>query len=99
MILRRRPRLWARLQWLRDSRDQRLQWIYTRLQAVGRCDVSDAVPLDFWEEARTLQKNLKCWILFKDWSWWKLFQNSKPLLVRVDYDGMIKELEAKAARG
>jgi len=36
------PENWARFQWLRDSHDERLQWAYTRLQAVGRCDVSDA---------------------------------------------------------
>jgi len=37
-----KPEHWALFQWLRDSRDERLRWMYTRLQAVGRCDVSDA---------------------------------------------------------
>ena len=36
------PKQWAAFQWMRDSRDERLQWIYTRLQVEGRCDVSDA---------------------------------------------------------
>lgn len=36
------PENWARFRWLRDSQDSRLRWVYTRLQAVGRCDVSDA---------------------------------------------------------
>ena len=36
------PENWAQFQWLRDSRDERLRWVYTRLQAVGRCNVSDA---------------------------------------------------------
>ncbi len=33
---------WAQFHWMRDSSDARLPWIYTRLEAEGRCDVSDA---------------------------------------------------------
>jgi hypothetical protein len=33
---------WALFGWMRDSRDARLRWLFTRLEAEGRCDVSDA---------------------------------------------------------
>ena len=36
------PEQWKLFQWMRDSQDERLRWIYARLQTLGRCDVSDA---------------------------------------------------------
>ncbi len=36
------PAQWALFHWMRDSRDQRLKWLFTRLEAEERCDVSDA---------------------------------------------------------
>ena len=36
------PAEWALFHWMRDSSDARLRWLFTRLQAEGRCDVSDA---------------------------------------------------------
>jgi hypothetical protein len=36
------PAQWAMYNWMRDSADQRLGWIFSRLQVVDRCDVSDA---------------------------------------------------------
>jgi len=33
---------WALFHWMRDSQDKRLRWLFTRLEAEGRCDVSDA---------------------------------------------------------
>jgi len=39
------PQQWALFQWMRDSSDERVKWIYTRLQAIGRADVSDSTIL------------------------------------------------------
>jgi len=36
------PAEWALFEWMKDSSDTRLRWLFTRLQAEGRCDVSDA---------------------------------------------------------
>lgn len=36
------PAEWALFHWMRDSRDERLRWLFTRLEAEERCDVSDA---------------------------------------------------------
>ncbi|MDO8544246.1 MAG: hypothetical protein Q7S40_27725 [Opitutaceae bacterium] len=51
------PEQWAKWQWMRDSADQRLGWIFSRLQVEGRCDVSDATMTYFLltgdEEATT----------------------------------------------
>lgn len=41
------PAQWALFQWLRDSSDERLRWLFTRLQAEERCDVSDATMTYF----------------------------------------------------
>lgn len=41
------PEQWAKWHWMRDSADQRLGWIFSRLQVVDRCDVSDATMTYF----------------------------------------------------
>jgi hypothetical protein len=41
------PAQWALFHWMRDSRDQRLRWLFTRLEAEKRCDVSDATMAYF----------------------------------------------------
>ncbi len=86
------------LAWLEEQREKKLGQMVISIQAGARGWIARSAYRKIGLQsaaARTLQKNLKCWVLFKDWTWWKLFQNSKPLLVRVDYDAMIKDLEAK----
>ena len=41
------PAEWALFHWMRDSSDARLRWIFTRLEAEERCDVSDATMAYF----------------------------------------------------
>jgi hypothetical protein len=41
------PKQWAMYHWMRDSRDARLGWIYSRLEVEDRCDVSDATMTYF----------------------------------------------------
>jgi hypothetical protein len=41
------PAQWALFHWMRDSRDERLRWLFTRLEAERRCDVSDATMTYF----------------------------------------------------
>jgi hypothetical protein len=41
------PEQWAMYRWMRDATDRRLGWIYSRLQVVDRCDVSDATMTYF----------------------------------------------------
>ena len=41
------PEQWALYHWMRNSKDPRLGWIYTRLETEGRCDVSDATMTYF----------------------------------------------------
>ncbi|OHB77012.1 MAG: hypothetical protein A2Z25_22510 [Planctomycetes bacterium RBG_16_55_9] len=41
------PEQWALYHWMRDSKDPRLGWIYSRLEVEGRCDVSDATMTYF----------------------------------------------------
>ncbi len=41
------PAQWALYHWMKDSKDARLGWIYTRLEVQERCDVSDATMTYF----------------------------------------------------
>ncbi len=41
------PEQWSLYQWLRDSRDSRLNWIFTRLEAELRADISDSTMTFF----------------------------------------------------
>jgi hypothetical protein len=41
------PAQWALFHWMLDSRDERLRWLFTRLEAEERCDVSDATMTYF----------------------------------------------------
>lgn len=41
------PAQWRLYEWLRDSSDSRLNWIFTRLEAEKRCDISDATMTYF----------------------------------------------------
>jgi hypothetical protein len=41
------PAQWALFHWMRDSSDQRLRWLFTRLEAEERCDMSDATMTYF----------------------------------------------------
>jgi len=41
------PGQWRLYRWLRQSADARLRWIYTRLEAEGRADISDATMTYF----------------------------------------------------
>jgi myosin heavy subunit len=86
------------LAWLEEQREKKLGQMVVSIQAGARGWIARSAYRKIGLQtaaAKTLQKNLKCWVLFKDWSWWQLFNKSKPLLERVDYDAIIKELEAK----
>jgi hypothetical protein len=41
------PEQWRLYHWLRDSRDANLRWIFSRLEAEGRADISDATMTYF----------------------------------------------------
>jgi hypothetical protein len=41
------PAQWSLYYWLRDSGDSRLRWIYSRLEAEKRCDISDSTMTYF----------------------------------------------------
>ncbi len=41
------PEQWSLYSWLKDSSDERLRWIYSRLEAEKRCDISDSTMTYF----------------------------------------------------
>lgn len=43
--------------------------------------------------ATVIQANIRAWMEFKNWPWWKLFQRARPLLKRVNIEATLKEKE------
>ena len=89
------------LAYLEEAREKKLGDMVVSIQSAARAWIARSAYKKIGHQtaaAKTLQKNLKAWIFFKDWMWWKLFILSKPLLSKVDYDGEIKDLEAKAEK-
>ncbi len=88
------------LAWLEEQREKKLGQMVISIQAGARGWIARSAYRKIGLQtaaARTLQKNLKAYVAFKEWAWWQLYVATKAsgLLVRVDYDAMIKELEAK----
>jgi myosin heavy subunit len=88
------------LAWLEEQREAKLGQMVISIQAGARGWIARSAYKKIGLQtaaARTLQKNLKSWILFKEWGWWKLFRAAKEggHLTRVDYDAIIKDLEKK----
>jgi len=86
------------LAWLEEQREKKLGLMVVSIQAGARGWIARSAFRKIGLQtaaARTLQKNLKSWINFKEWGWWKLFQTARPQLTRVDYDAIIKDLEGK----
>jgi myosin protein heavy chain len=44
--------------------------------------------------AKIIQQNLRAWLEFKNWPWWKLYQKARPLLKRRNFEKEVEEREA-----
>jgi len=44
---------------------------------------------------RIIQRNIRVWVGFKNWPWWKLFAKVKPLFKSRNFDLEIKEKQGK----
>jgi len=88
------------LAWLEQQREAKIGQMVIAIQNASRGWVARSAYKKIGLQtaaARTVQKNVKSWIAFKEWGWWKLLTAAKQsgALVRVDYDAIIKELEGK----
>ena len=60
------------LAWLEEQREKKLGQMVISIQAGARGWIARSAYRKIGLQtaaAKTLQKNLKCWVLFKDWSW------------------------------
>uniref|UniRef100_H2Z1P7 Myosin motor domain-containing protein n=1 Tax=Ciona savignyi TaxID=51511 RepID=H2Z1P7_CIOSA len=80
---------------LEDQRDTILSIIMTKMQAKARgklMRIEFKKMLERQRAAKAIQRNIRKFLQFRDWQWWKLYTKVKPLLnvVRVE-----DELKAK----
>merc|ERR1712042_49458 len=83
---------------LEDIRDEILAVIMTKLQARARgklMRVEFLAMLARVRAARTIQTNIRKFLGFRDWPWWKLFTQVKPLLRNKEEEEAAKKKEAE----
>lgn len=44
---------------------------------------------------RIIQRNIRAYVSFKNWTWWKLFSKAKPMLKRVNFENQLKEKQTQ----
>merc|ERR1712135_185236 len=83
---------------LEEKRDEFLAVIITKLQARARgklMRVEFLAMLARVRAARTIQNNIRKFLGFRDWGWWKLFTCVKPLLKNKEEEEAAKKKEAE----
>jgi myosin heavy subunit len=95
------------LAWIEEQREAKLSKLIIGIQAAARAYLGRAHYAELKEttvSAIIIQQNLRAYLEFKNWAWWKLFQKARPLLKRrnfekeiQDKDNQIKDLGEKLA--
>merc|ERR1719334_2577692 len=83
---------------LEEKRDEFLAVIITKLQARARgklMRIEFLAMLARVRAARTIQNNIRKFLGFRDWGWWKLFTCVKPLLKNKEEEEAAKKKEAE----
>jgi myosin heavy subunit len=83
---------------LEDLRDECLAVVITKLQARARgklMRIEFLAMLARVRAARCIQKNIRKFLGFRDWSWWNLFTKVKPLLKNAEAEAEAKAKEAE----
>merc|ERR1712038_1184133 len=85
---------------LEDKRDDLLAIIITKLQA--RCRgklmrIEFKKMIDRHRAATCIQRNIRKFVQFRDWHWWKLYTKVKPLLNTVKAEDELKAKDAAIA--
>merc|ERR1712136_436953 len=83
---------------LEDIRDEILAVIMTKLQARARgklMRVEFLAMLARVRAAKCIQKNIRKFLGFRDWSWWNLYTKVKPLLKNAEAEAEAKAKEAE----
>merc|ERR1712050_585986 len=83
---------------LEDLRDEILAVIITKLQARARgklMRIEFLAMLARVRAARCIQKNIRKFLGFRDWGWWKFYTMVKPLLKNAEAEAEAKAKEAE----
>jgi len=83
---------------LEERRDDLLAVIINKLQAKARgklMRVEFQKMLNRVRAARCIQRNIRKFVQFRDWHWWKLYTKMKPLLNVVKAEDKLREKDAE----
>ena len=81
---------------LEEMRDEKLAVVMARYQALVRGYILRARYKKLWDQRAALakiQSNIRKYMAFKDWKWWKLYMKIKPMLTAARDDDEIKKRE------
>ncbi|KAJ3200564.1 hypothetical protein HDU82_008794, partial [Entophlyctis luteolus] len=84
---------------LEERRDEKLEKIVTRIQAIARGYISRRrfkKLLDRCRAIRIIQKNSRIYVTLREWPWWKLYTKVKPLLNVARTDEELRQREELA---
>jgi len=80
---------------IEEKREQKIGQIVLTIQAASRAFIARNQYRKLTSQstaAKTIQRNLRAWLDFKDWPWWRLYIKAKPMIKRFNFEA---ELEAK----
>ncbi|KAH3732163.1 major plasmodial myosin heavy chain [Pelomyxa schiedti] len=81
---------------IEEMRERKISEMIITLQAACRALLGRKNFLELRKKTiavLTIQANLRAWIQFKEWSWWRLFMKIRPQLKRVNLDLELKKLQ------
>jgi len=80
---------------IEEMRERKIGDLLITIQAASRGYVARQLYKRMTEKTvavRIIQRNIRAWVGFKNWPWWKLFSKSRPMLKRRNFE---KELEQR----
>jgi len=80
---------------IEEKREAKIGEIVITIQAASRAWLARSQFRKLTSQstaAKTIQRNLRAWLDFKDWPWWRLYIKAKPMIKRVNFEA---ELDAK----
>jgi len=86
---------------IEEMREKKIGEILITIQAASRGFLARQFLKRMTEKdvaIKIIQRNIRSYIGFKNWGWWKLFNKVKPMLKRVEFDKQLKEKNEKKSK-
>jgi len=80
---------------IEEMREKRIGELLITIQAASRAYMSRQLYKRMTAKTvaiKIIQRNIRTWVGFKNWTWWKLFAKARPMLKRRNFE---KEIEDK----